>query len=211
MTHRVLKFVPALEFNWSYLSAVVKSFTRYLLKESVSLVVPPSFIFINQPRRAVDKKIKIISNTASILPQYVRNGIPVFTLTITPLSLNPGVSSLLLCSVRIDKIPQQTCEDNLKLQKIPLRQRRVAETTESDLTVYVTPVLRSRFFCWSEPEPHFIRRLRLHLLGKQKKPCCCVKHDIKSTLEGFIWSKTDLEPEPPKKLAAPAPQHCYLS
>ena len=31
--------------------------------------------------------------------------------------------------------------------------------------------LRSRFFCWSEPGPHFLRRLRLrlHLLGKQKR------------------------------------------
>ena len=45
----------------------------------------------------------------------------------------------------------------------------------------------SRFFCWSEPGAGaaLLRRLRLHLLGKQKEMLCsCVKHDIKSSLEG---------------------------
>ena len=31
---------------------------------------------------------------------------------------------------------------------------------------------RSRFFCWSEPG------------SKKQKPCSCVKHNIKSSLEG---------------------------
>ena len=28
---------------------------------------------------------------------------------------------------------------------------------------------RGRLFCWPEPEPPFLRRLRLHLFGKQKR------------------------------------------
>ena len=48
---------------------------------------------------------------------------------------------------------------------------------------------RNRFFFWSEPGAGvgaaFLRRLQLHFLGKQKeKPCSCIKHDIKGSLEG---------------------------
>ena len=59
----------------------------------------------------------------------------------------------------------------------------------------------------AEPEPIFLlvgagSRSLIFLGGsgsgcifyasKKEKPCSCVNHDIKSTLEGYIWSKIDL-------------------
>ena len=69
-------------------------------------------------------------------------------------------------------------------------------------------MLRSR----SRLELPFLRRLRLHLLGKQKKPCSFVKYDVRAIYKGNIlyyqkncntnnkvtnfsvWSQSRLEP-----------------